>query len=208
MSPWCIWGWISTSSKRSTISVACDRAGRRAEPDRGTAPLLRAGVRCRRQRDAAGGRRHSSISGRSLAPPDPVPASITSWTRFGPQCRYAEMGRSVGTRLFDRLWLIRPSMADGQGVDAGTPVQARVRATSAIPIGASETSVAIRSIPQRRARHGCRRSVSLQSIVGQTRTTAVKCKIRGTRRAQSAAGPACLRAQRPCDNACNSPPRP
>ena len=67
-------------------------------------------------------------------PPDPAPGSITSWTRLEPQCRNADMGRSVGARLFDPLWLMARQwqMGEFQAVDAGTPVQARVRATSAM----------------------------------------------------------------------------
>jgi hypothetical protein len=59
---------------------------------------------------------------------------ITSWTRLEPQCRNADMGRSVGARLFDPLWLLARQwqMGEFQAVDAGTPVQARVRATSAM----------------------------------------------------------------------------
>ncbi|MGE3783961.1 MAG: hypothetical protein AB7H71_14645, partial [Alphaproteobacteria bacterium] len=68
------------------------------------------------------------------APPDPAPGSITSWTRLEPQCRNADMGRSVGARLFDPLWLLARQwqMGEFQAVDAGTPVEARVRATSAM----------------------------------------------------------------------------
>jgi hypothetical protein len=67
-------------------------------------------------------------------PPDPAPGSITSWTRLEPQCRNADMGRSVGARLFDPLWLIARQwqMGEFQAVDAGTPVEARVRATTAM----------------------------------------------------------------------------
>ncbi len=67
-------------------------------------------------------------------PPDPAPGSITSWTRLEPQCRNADMGRSVGARLFDPLWLMARQwqMGEFQAVDAGTPVQARVRATTAM----------------------------------------------------------------------------
>ena len=67
-------------------------------------------------------------------PPDPPPGSITSWTRLEPQCRNADMGRSVGARLFDPLWLMARQwqMGEFQAEDAGTPVQARVRATTAM----------------------------------------------------------------------------
>ena len=44
------------------------------------------------------------------------------------------MGKSVSARLFDPLWMITRQwqMGEFQGEDAGTPVQARVRATSAL----------------------------------------------------------------------------
>jgi hypothetical protein len=44
------------------------------------------------------------------------------------------MGKSVSARLFDPLWMIARQwqMGEFQGEDAGTPVQARVRATSAL----------------------------------------------------------------------------
>ena len=66
--------------------------------------------------------------------PDPGTASITSWTRIEPHCRDADMGRSISARLFDPLWLIARQwqMAEFQAADAGTPVQARLRATSAM----------------------------------------------------------------------------
>jgi hypothetical protein len=70
----------------------------------------------------------------SPEPPDPGLGSVTSWTRLEPQCRNADLGRSVGARLFDPLWLMARQwqMGEFQGVDAGTPVQARVRATTAM----------------------------------------------------------------------------
>ena len=66
--------------------------------------------------------------------PDPGTASITSWTRLEPHCRDADMGRSISARLFDPLWLMARQwqMGEFQAADAGTPVQARVRATSAM----------------------------------------------------------------------------
>src|SRR5215813_3632306 len=66
--------------------------------------------------------------------PDPGTASITSWTRLEPHCRDADMGRSISARLFDPLWLMARQwqMAEFQAADAGTPVQARVRATTAM----------------------------------------------------------------------------
>jgi hypothetical protein len=66
--------------------------------------------------------------------PDPGTASITSWTRLEPHCRDADIGRSISARLFDPLWLMARQwqMGEFQAADAGTPVQARVRATSAM----------------------------------------------------------------------------
>jgi hypothetical protein len=44
------------------------------------------------------------------------------------------MGRSIGARLFDPLWLLARQwqMGEFQAADVGTPVQARLRATSAL----------------------------------------------------------------------------
>jgi hypothetical protein len=58
--------------------------------------------------------------------------SITSWTRLEPRCRDAEMRSTVSARVFDPLWLMTRQWQVGefQGEDAGTPVLARVRATS------------------------------------------------------------------------------
>ena len=69
-----------------------------------------------------------------VEPPDPGTESITSWTRLEPSCRDADMGRSIGARLFDPLWLLARQwqMGEFQAADAGTPVAARVRATSAM----------------------------------------------------------------------------
>jgi hypothetical protein len=69
-----------------------------------------------------------------VAPPDPGTESITSWTRLEPACRAADMGRSIGARLFDPLWLLARQwqMGEFQAADIGTPVQARLRATSAM----------------------------------------------------------------------------
>ena len=66
--------------------------------------------------------------------PDPGTASITSWTRLEPHCRDADIGRSISARLFDPLWLMARQwqMGEFQAADAGTPVQARVRATTAM----------------------------------------------------------------------------
>ena len=66
--------------------------------------------------------------------PDPGTASITSWTRLEPHCRDADIGRSISARLFDPLWLMARQwqMGEFQAADAGTPVQARLRATTAM----------------------------------------------------------------------------
>ncbi len=67
-------------------------------------------------------------------PPAPNTASITSWTRLEPHCRSQDMGRSVSARVFDPLWLLARQwqLGEFQGEDAGTPVEARVRSTSAL----------------------------------------------------------------------------
>jgi hypothetical protein len=69
-----------------------------------------------------------------IEPPDPGTESITSWTRLEPACRDADMGRSIGARLFDPLWMLARQwqMGEFQAVDVGTPVQARLRGTSAL----------------------------------------------------------------------------
>jgi hypothetical protein len=86
----------------------------------------------------AGGNQVQQTQFVNIVPPVPVPdpgtASITSWTRLEPHCRDADMGRSISARLFDPLWLMARQwqMAEFQAADAGTPVQARLRATSAM----------------------------------------------------------------------------
>jgi hypothetical protein len=64
----------------------------------------------------------------------PTTSSITSWTRLEPQCTDADIGTSSGARVFDPLWMLTRQwqMGEFQAEDAGTPVQARVRATSAM----------------------------------------------------------------------------
>lgn len=64
----------------------------------------------------------------------PTTASITSWTRLEPRSAKADMGSSSSARLFDPLWLLTRQwqMGEFQAEDAGTPVQARVRATNAL----------------------------------------------------------------------------
>jgi hypothetical protein len=63
----------------------------------------------------------------------PTTSSITSWTRLEPQCTDADMGTSSSARIFDPLWMLTRQwqMGEFQAEDAGTPVQARVRATTA-----------------------------------------------------------------------------
>ena len=85
----------------------------------------------------------------------PTTSSITSWTRLEPQCTEADMGTSSSARVFDPLWLLTRQwqMGEFQAEDAGTPIQARVRATTAMltrrfsgelpkPTGAVPTAVA------------------------------------------------------------------
>ena len=64
----------------------------------------------------------------------PTTSSITSWTRLEPQCTDADMGTSSSARVFDPLWMLTRQwqMGEFQAEDAGTPIQARVRATSAM----------------------------------------------------------------------------
>ena len=64
----------------------------------------------------------------------PTTSSVTSWTRLEPQCTGADMGTSSSARLFDPLWMLTRQwqMGEFQAEDAGTPIQARVRATSAM----------------------------------------------------------------------------
>ena len=85
----------------------------------------------------------------------PTTSSITSWTRLEPQCTDADMGTSSSARVFDPLWMLTRQwqMGEFQAEDAGTPIQARVRATSAmltrrysgelpIPTGSAPTAIA------------------------------------------------------------------
>src|SRR6476646_4824016 len=68
------------------------------------------------------------------APPQPGGTpSITSWTRLEPRSREADMRVSLSARVFDPLWLLTRQWQVGeyQAEDAGTPVGARVRASSA-----------------------------------------------------------------------------
>src|SRR5262245_52438163 len=63
----------------------------------------------------------------------PTTSSITSWTRLEPQVANADMGTSSNARIFDPLWLLTRQWQIGefQGEDTGSPVKARVRATTA-----------------------------------------------------------------------------
>jgi len=60
-------------------------------------------------------------------------ASITSWTRLEPSCRDNDLGSTTGARVFDPLWMLTRQwqLGEFQGEDSGTPVRARVRATTA-----------------------------------------------------------------------------
>ena len=64
----------------------------------------------------------------------PTTSSITSWTRLEPHCTDADMATSTSARLLDPLWMLTRQwqMGEFQAEDAGTPIQARVRATSAM----------------------------------------------------------------------------
>jgi hypothetical protein len=63
----------------------------------------------------------------------PTTSSITSWTRLEPQCSNADIGTSSMARIFDPLWMLTRQwqMGEFQAEDAGSPIQARVRATTA-----------------------------------------------------------------------------
>lgn len=62
----------------------------------------------------------------------PTTSSVTSWTRLEPQVSGADMGMSSNARVFDPAWMMTRQwqMGEFQGEDAGTPVQARLRATT------------------------------------------------------------------------------
>ncbi len=63
----------------------------------------------------------------------PTTGSITSWTRLEPQVAGADLAVSSNARVFDPLWFMARQwqMGEFQGEDTGTPVQTRVRATTA-----------------------------------------------------------------------------
>jgi hypothetical protein len=63
----------------------------------------------------------------------PTTSSVTSWTRLEPQVTDADLGATSNARLFDPLWQLTRQwqLGEFQGEDAGSPVQARVRASAA-----------------------------------------------------------------------------
>lgn len=85
-------------------------------------------------------------------------SSVTSWTRLEPQCVDADIGTSSSARVFDPLWLLARQwqMGEFQAEDAGTPIQARVRATTGmvcrrhpgeLPEQTSPAPVAVSALP-------------------------------------------------------------
>ena len=64
----------------------------------------------------------------------PTTASVTSWMRLEPQTSGADLDDTARARLFDPLWMMTRQWQIGefQGEDAGSPVQTRVRSTSAV----------------------------------------------------------------------------
>ena len=62
----------------------------------------------------------------------PTTSSVTSWTRLEPQSGNADIGTSSSARVFDPLWMLTRQwqMGEFQAEDAGTPIQARVRAST------------------------------------------------------------------------------
>ncbi|MET0333328.1 MAG: hypothetical protein ABW190_03580 [Rhizobacter sp.] len=65
--------------------------------------------------------------------PPPGTPSITSWHRLETRCRDGQMDNSTSARVYDPLWLLTRQWQTGeyQAEDGGTPVAARVQATSA-----------------------------------------------------------------------------
>jgi hypothetical protein len=59
-------------------------------------------------------------------------ASITSWTRLEPDSRDADLGLTLGARVFDPLWMLTRQWQTGefQAEDAGSPAIARLRGTN------------------------------------------------------------------------------
>jgi hypothetical protein len=78
----------------------------------------------------------------------PTTSSVTSWTRLEPQVTDADLAATSNARLFDPLWQLTRQwqLGEFQGEDAGSPVQARVRAAAAAlsrcHLGALSTDVA------------------------------------------------------------------
>ncbi|MGH2900249.1 MAG: hypothetical protein ACRDMZ_16365, partial [Solirubrobacteraceae bacterium] len=74
-----------------------------------------------------------AVSPPAVNPPPTPTASITSWTRLEPHANSADIGASSSARVFDPLWMLTRQWQVGeyQAEDAGSPVQSRVRATSA-----------------------------------------------------------------------------
>lgn len=60
--------------------------------------------------------------------------SITSWTRLEPRSRDPEMNSAPNARVFDPLWFLTRQwqLGEYQAEDAGTPVLATIRGTSAM----------------------------------------------------------------------------
>ena len=84
----------------------------------------------------AGGHVSQQVAFLSIKPagaPAPDTGSITSWTRLEPHCTNVDIASTTSARLFDPLWMMTRQWQVGeyQAEDAGSPVQARVRATSA-----------------------------------------------------------------------------
>jgi hypothetical protein len=63
----------------------------------------------------------------------PTTPSITSWVRLEPRCRDIAMREAVRARVWDPLWLLARQWQVGEfeGEDAGSPVHARWRGSSA-----------------------------------------------------------------------------
>lgn len=78
--------------------------------------------------------RFLAVNPPAQSPPPPFSGSITSWTRLEPHVSGADIGLSSSARLFDPLWMLTRQWQVGefQGEDAGSPVRARVRATTAL----------------------------------------------------------------------------
>ena len=113
-----------TAARPATTRSPFARSTRSARPARSRSPSRFSRSRRSSFRQAA----KTTFSGA------PTTSSITSWTRLEPQCTDADMGTSSSARVFDPLWMLTRQwqMGEFQAEDAGTPIQARVRATSAM----------------------------------------------------------------------------